>query len=228
MTGRYDRQESLPEIGPEGQRRLRQAGALIVGVGGLGCPVAQYLCGAGIGRLGLVDSDTVSLTNLHRQVLYRESEVGQPKAACAAQHLRDLNSEVEVVAHNCRLDEGNVDELLESYGLVIDGTDNYASRYLIDDAARRHGIPYLYGAVAGMEGQVAVFGYGAAPRYYRDLYPVQPADDGDKSILGPVPAVIGGVMASEAIRLLSGSAPALASRLWSLDIRTMQSFVIDL
>lgn len=217
----------LPEIGESGQKKLRAARVLLVGVGGLGAPISLYLAGAGVGRLGIVDDDVVSVSNLHRQVLYAEAEVGQPKALQAANRLRALNSEVEVVPYACRLTEENAECLIGDYDLVVDGCDNYATRYLIDDVARRQGKPYVYGAVSGYEGQAAVFNVGDSTRHYRDLYPDAPPAPTDRSLVGMTPAVVGGVLAHEVVKIICGYGPTLAGRLWTIDLRTLQSFTLD-
>lgn len=230
MTDRYDRQMALPEIGTEGQKRLRRARVLIVGAGGLGTPVSFALAGAGVGNITLVDDDVVSITNLHRQFLYSEDEAGMPKAECAARRLRALNSEVEVTPHVGRFAEANADSLMRGCDIVMDGTDNYETRRLIDAFAARCGIPYVYGAVSDMSGQVSVFGYGDSPRRYAELYPAMPATADSvaaKAVLGPLPGIVGGVMATEALRILAGSSPVLAARLWTFDLRTMQSCTLD-
>ena len=154
---RYARQIGLPEIGPEGQEKLRKARVLLVGVGGLGAPISLYLAGAGIGCLGIVDDDVVSASNLHRQVLYSKSQVGASKVECAAERLQALNPEIEVKPYAVRFSEDNAEAILKGYDLVVDGCDNYATRYVIDDAARKLGKPYVYGAVSDYEGQVSVF-----------------------------------------------------------------------
>jgi len=140
---RYTRQTGLAEIGEAGQQKLRAASVLIVGVGGLGTPISLYLTGAGIGHLGIVDDDIVSVSNLHRQVLYTEAEVGQPKADCAARRLTALNGEVTVTPYAYRLTEANAEAIITHYDLVVDGCDNYVTRYLLDDVTHRHGIPFI-------------------------------------------------------------------------------------
>lgn len=259
---RYTRQTGLPEIGEAGQEKLRRARVLLVGVGGLGAPISLYLTGAGIGHLGIIDDDVVSVSNLHRQVLYTEEEVGQPKAECAARRLRALNSDVEVTPYACRLTEANAEEIIRQYDLVVDGCDNYATRYLIDDVTARLGIPYIYGAVRGYEGQASVFnlrgggslrggGLHAAefqrasskqcaasqscetankqcPPRYRDLYPTPPPAPTDKSLVGMTPALVGSVLAHEVLKLVCGYGDTLAGRLWTIDLRTLQSFTLDL
>lgn len=228
LAERYSRQTGLPEIGTEGQERLRQARVLLVGTGGLGAPASLYLAGAGVGHLGIMDDDTVSASNLHRQILYTEAEVGLPKAECAARRLRALNSDVEVTAYTCRLTEANARDIIGRYDVVIDGCDNYETRYLMADATAAAGIPYIYGAVCGFEGQAAVFNMGTPPVAYRDLYPVCPPVPADKSIAGMLPGVVGSVLAHEALSLICEYGPALAGRLWSIDLRTMRSFTLDL
>ena len=156
---RYNRQMMLAEIGEEGQVRLARARVLIVGVGGLGSPAALYLAGAGVGHIGLVDSDLVSCDNLHRQVLYTEEDVQQPKALCAARRLRALNNDVDVTAHVARLEPENARRLIEAYDIVLDGCDNYETRYLMDEVCAELRRPYIYGAITPWTGQVSVFTY---------------------------------------------------------------------
>ena len=146
---RYDRQMILPEIGEEGQRKLKQAKVLIVGVGGLGSPIALYLAGAGVGCIGLVDDDVVSISNLQRQVLYSEKELGKPKAICAAERLSALNSETTSQPYPTRLTEENAQEIISQYDIVVDGCDNFPTRYLINDICAKTGKVYVYGAICG-------------------------------------------------------------------------------
>lgn len=154
---RYDRQMILPEIGEDGQQKLKQAKVLIVGVGGLGSPIALYLTGAGVGCIGLVDDDVVSISNLQRQVLYSEKELGKPKATCAAERLSALNSEITIRTYPIRLTEENAQEIISQYDIVVDGCDNFSTRYLINDICAEMGKVYVYGAICGFEGQVSVF-----------------------------------------------------------------------
>jgi len=232
LESRYQRQLLLPEIGEAGQERLRSARVLLIGVGGLGSPIASYLTGAGVGVLGIVDDDKVSLTNLHRQVLYGESLLGRSKAEEAHRRLSDLNNEVKVQAYPCRLTRENAQEIFSGYDLVLDGCDNFATRFLIDDMARVAGIPYIYGAVRGFEGQAAVFGVEERPRYYRNLFPDEAATlampHPGKAIVGMTPAVVGSVMAVQAVLLLCGLPSPLAGKLWTIDLRTMQTFLVEI
>ncbi|MCD8265710.1 MAG: HesA/MoeB/ThiF family protein, partial [Prevotellaceae bacterium] len=214
-------------IGEEGQRKLARARVLLVGCGGLGAPIATYLTAAGVGTLGLMDDDVVSLTNLHRQVLFTEGQVGLGKVACAALRLRLLNSGVVIREHPCRLSPDNADGIISEYDIVADGTDNAASRYLISDVCQRLGKPYVYGSIRGLEGQVAVLCKGRAT--YRTLFPDGDAKlPADKHVLGVTPAVVGSVEASQVIQLICGYGEPLADRLWTIDLRTMQSFTINL
>lgn len=232
MESRYQRQLLLPEIGEQGQSKIARSRVLVVGVGGLGSPIALYLAGAGVGTLGLVDDDVVSLTNLHRQVLYAEQQQGQPKAAEAARRLTALNSEVKVEPHVCRLTAENAAQLIGQYDVVVDGCDNFATRYLIDDACEAVGRPYVYGAVCGFEGQVSVFHAGSPSRRYRDLYPdeasVLAMPHPGKAIVGMTPGVVGSVMAQQVLQLICGYGQPLCGRLWTVDLRTMQSYLLDL
>ncbi len=228
-NGRYERQTALPEVGTEGQERLSKARVLIVGVGGLGSPVALYLAAAGVGTLGLIDGDKVSLNNLQRQVLYTENQIGQPKAMCAAKKLQELNSNICVNAYCYRLDRSNARELVSQYDLVIDGCDNFATRYLLNDTCISLQIPYIYGAIRHLEGQVSVFCYGDNPRTYRELYPDETSMldlPEDKAVMGITPAVTGSIEAGEALKILVGYGEPLIGRLWTIDLRTMQTHIL--
>ena len=230
---RYQRQIALPEIGEEGQALLSQARVLIVGVGGLGSPIALYLAGAGVGCLGLVDDDCVSLSNLQRQILYTEQEVGQPKALCAARRLCQLNSSITIHPYPQRLTAETIDEILCQYDLVVDGCDNFATRFLINDHCAKRGIPYIYGGICGFEGQVSVFpNDGTSRSSYRTLYPDEAATlampHPSKAVIGATPAIVGCVEAAEVIKLICHVGEPLVDRLWTIDLRTMQTYLIDL
>lgn len=229
---RYSRQLSLPEIGESGQQKLCNAKVLIVGVGGLGSPIALYLAGAGVGTLGLVDDDTVSISNLQRQVLYTESEVGRSKVHCAARRLHALNSGIEVRTYPFRLGHENIREVIKEYDIVVDGCDNFATRYLLSDACAVLNKPYVYGAIQGFEGQVSVFCYGKSPKTYRDLYPDEAATLNmpapDNSVIGVTPAIVGSVQANETLKLICNYGEPLAGKLWTTDLRTMQTYILSL
>lgn len=228
---RYDRQRILAEVGDEGLRRLHAARVLIVGVGGLGSPAALYLAAAGVGHVILADDDRVSLDNLQRQILYTEADVGLPKAGCAARRLRDMNSEIGVEAHVLRVGKQNIRTLAEGCAAVVDGCDNFATRYAVGDATAEMGIPYVYGAIGEFEGQVSVFNYGQHPRRYRDLWPDQAAAESysaPKGVMGPTAACTAAVQASETLKIICGYGEVLAGRLWSIDMKTMQTFISEL
>lgn len=225
---RYSRQTGLPEIGPQGQAKISRARVLIVGVGGLGSPISLYLAGAGVGHIGLVDDDVVSPSNLHRQVLYTTAETGQSKAAQAARRLTALNPDVEVTALAVRLTEDNAEEIVSNYDIVVDGCDNYATRYVIDDVCRRLGKPYVYGAVCGFEGQASVFHATPSSPGYRNLYPTPPPPPASKALVGMTPGVVGSILAHETLKLICGYGPTLDGRLWTINLLTMESFTLAL
>jgi molybdopterin/thiamine biosynthesis adenylyltransferase/rhodanese-related sulfurtransferase len=218
---RYARQTILPEIGPEGQEKLHRAKVLIVGAGGLGSPAALYLAAAGVGTIGLVDFDRVDLTNLHRQVLYGTSDVGRPKLEAASERLHELNPEVQLIAHEARLSSENALEILRDYDVVLDGTDNFPTRYLVNDACKLLGKPNVYGSVFRFDGQVSVFATADGP-CYRCLYPDPPPPHlvpncAEGGVLGVLPGVIGTLQATEAIKLITGAGETLAGRLLLFD-----------
>ncbi len=226
---RYNRHIILSEIGEAGQLKLKQAKVLLVGVGGLGSPVSLYLAAAGIGRIGLVDDDVVSESNLQRQVLYKESEIGLPKVSCAARRLKELNSELIVDEYPFRLNETNAEELMAQYDLVMDGCDNFQTRYLLSDTSSRLGKPYIYGAIREFDGQVSVFNLPGG-KTYRDLFPEEdhvPEKTPSKGVLGVLPGVIGCTEASEAIKLITGCGEPLSNKLWTIDLLSMQSYLLE-
>lgn len=224
---RYDRQTILPEIGEEGQKKLLDAKVLIVGVGGLGSPIALYLAGAGVGCIGLVDDDVVSISNLQRQVLYSEKELGKSKAICAAERLSALNSEIKIQPYSTRLTEDNARDIIREYDMVVDGCDNFATRYLINDICIEQGKPYIYGAICGFEGQVSVFNFGKRKKSYRELYPdeeeMKRMPPPPKGVMGITPAVVGSIEATEVLKVIGGFGDVLAGELWTIDLRTLQS-----
>lgn len=228
---RYDRQSILSEVGDEGMRRLRAARVLIVGVGGLGSPAALYLAAAGVGTILLADDDRVSLDNLQRQILYTEEDIASPKAECAARRLRALNGDITVEAYSRRIGRDNIRQFAEGCDAIVDGCDNFATRYAVGDATAEMGIPYVYGAICEFEGQVSVFNYGPHPRSYRDLWPDQADAEGyaaPKGVMGPTAACTAAVQASETLKIICGYGEVLAGRLWSIDMKTMQTFISEL
>lgn len=214
---RYARHFALPEVGPQGQRRLKESRVLVVGAGGLGSPAALYLVAAGVGELGIVDPDRVELSNLQRQVLHGTSRVGALKVDSAGERLRDLNPHVRITPYPVRLDPSNALEILRPYHLIVDGSDNLPTRYLINDACLVLEKPWIYGAVEGWEGQVAVFGVPGGP-CYRCLFREPPPPGlvptcAQVGVLGAVPGVVGSLQAVEALKLLLGVGESLAGRL---------------
>ena len=228
---RYSRQTMLPEIGPAGQERLRAARVLIVGLGGLGAPVATYLAGAGMGHIALCDPDTVSLSNLQRQTLYVEADLGKPKAECALRRLKALNSEISFTAVPEGITPENALRRLEGCDLVVDCTDNFATRYLIDDTCAAAGRPWVYGAIGEFCGQVAVMNLLPRPRRLTDLFPDREELLGrpriTMGVLGAVPGTIGAIQACEAIKVITGCGEPLAGRLFFLDLLSLRSEIID-
>ncbi len=220
---RYLRHLALPGVGESGQLRLRGAGVLVVGAGGLGSPAAFYLAAAGVGRIGLVDDDRVDRSNLQRQILHTDAMCGAAKLESAHQRLSALNPDIAIELHRLRLDRDNAEAILSGYDLIVDGSDNFPTRYLINDLCIRLARPMVYGAVQHFAGQVAVFaaGDGVSP-CYRCLFPHPPAADdapncAEAGVLGVVPGVIGCLQASEAIKWLLGAGQPLTGRLLRFD-----------
>lgn len=224
-VARHARHLSLPEVGLEGQRRLTASSVLIVGAGGLGSPAALYLAAAGVGRLGLIDNDAVELSNLQRQILHSTKDVGTPKVLSAQASLRALDPGVVVEVYHERLNPNNVLDRLAGWDLVIDGTDNLPTRYLIDDACSLLGLPWVYGSVFRFEGQVSLFNFNGGP-CYRDLFPDPPPAEAvpscaEAGVLGVLPGMIGVLQATEAIKVLIGMPPSLSGSLLLYDAKSM-------
>ncbi len=218
---RYSRQIIIPEIGISGQRRLKNARVLVIGAGGLGAPALLYLAAAGVGTLGIIDDDVVDLGNLQRQVIHSTNTVGQPKTESAAARIKELNPLVTVIKHNERLDVSNAVGLFGQYDLILDGTDNFATRYLVNDAAALAAKPYIWGSILRFDGQVSVFWDAKGPNY-RDLYPTPPPPGtvpscAEGGVFGVLCSQIGSVMVAEAIKLITGVGRSLLGRLLVLD-----------
>ena len=220
-TLRYSRHLILPHVGPEGQRRLKAGRVLLVGAGGLGSPAAMYLAAAGVGTLGVVDFDRVDVTNLQRQVIHGTSDIGRPKLDSARDHVREINPHVTVQAHPVRLTSANAREVVRGYDVVIDGTDNFPTRYLVNDACVLEGKPCVYGSILRWEGQASVFWAGRGP-CYRCLF-AEPPPPGlvpscaEAGVLGVLPGIVGCVQALEAVKLLLGAGDVLVGRLLLFD-----------
>ncbi len=229
INERYERQISLDEIGVSGQLKISNSHVLIVGVGGLGCPVAIYLVAAGVGHIGLVDDDCVSLNNLQRQILYSEDDIGLNKVDCAYNRLKLLNREIDISVYNCKINHDNATDIISKYDIVVDATDNFATRYLLADVCCNLNKTLVHGAVCGFSGQVSVFapnGYS-----YRNLFPEEEQMlqlKPDKRVIGVTPAVVASVQASEVLKIITDSGNSLTNKLWTVDLLTMQTNIINL
>ena len=212
---RYNRQIILPELGEEGQQRIQRAKVLIVGVGGLGSPVALYLTGAGVGTIGLMDDDVVSISNLQRQILYSEAEVGMPKAIQAKKRLEALNSSIQINAYPNRLTTENAAGIISQYDIVVDGCDNFATRYLINDTCVQLGKIYVYGAIRAFDGQVSVFNYQGGPDY-RHFFPDEDEmlsmPHPPKGVLGVTPGIVGCTEETEVLNKKGGYGEVLSGK----------------
>lgn len=217
---RYSRHIILSEVGGRGQKKLLGARVLMIGAGGLGSPAALYLAAAGVGTLGIVDFDEVDLSNLQRQILHHVHDVGRPKVASAAETIGDMNPDVRVVPHAVRLTSANIMELFADYDIIVDGCDNFATRYLINDACVLGGKPNVHGSIFRFEGQATVFAPGKG--CYRCLYPAPPPPGmvpscQEAGVLGVLPGVVGTIQAIETIKLILGIGDSLAGRLLLFD-----------
>jgi molybdopterin/thiamine biosynthesis adenylyltransferase len=215
---RYARHIILPGIGGEGQRALMDARVLVIGAGGLGSPAAMYLAAAGVGTIGLVDFDTVELSNLQRQLLHDTADVGRPKVESATDRIIDLNPNVEVIPHRTLLSSENAFDVLGRYDVIVDGTDNFPVRYLVNDASQMLGKPLVYGSIYQWEGQASVFLPGQEAPCYRCLFPEPPPPGtvpscAEGGVFGVLPGIIGSIQAVEAIKLVLGVGESLAGRL---------------
>ena len=222
---RYSRHLILPEVGVAGQQRLKAARVLVIGAGGLGAPLALYLAAAGVGTLGLVDSDFVEVSNLQRQIIHSSEDIDRPKTASARDKILALNPAARVVTHNTRLTGKNALAILGQYDLVADGTDNFQSRYLINDACVLLGIPNVYASILQFEGQASVF-YAKEGPCYRCLYPAPPPPGlvpscGEAGVMGVLPGILGSIQAAEVIKLIVGGAQGLVGRLLLVDAWSM-------
>lgn len=234
---RYARHLSLPEIGLEGQVRLKEARVLVVGAGGLGSPVLLYLAAAGVGHIGIIDGDVVDVSNLQRQVLYTMEEVGKPKAESAKKRLEALNPYIEIIAYPFALMRENALKIIKEYQIIVDGTDNFATRYLVNDACVIAGKMNVYASISRFEGQVAVFNAlnedGTRGPNYRDLFPTPPMPGAtlncaEEGVLGVLPGIIGAMQASEVIKLVTDFGETLAGKVALFDAGSFSLRVIKL
>lgn len=229
---RYNRHLLLPQIGDDGQRRLKNAAVLCVGAGGLGSPILMYLAAAGVGRIGIVDDDAVAEHNLQRQVIHATSTVGTPKVSSAANRLHELNPHITIEPLQMRVTADNALELLANYDVVVDGTDNFESRYLLNDACTLLGMPYVWGSVYRFEGQASVFFAGHGP-CYRCAFPLPPPPAFAPScetggVLGVLCATIGAIQATEVVKLITGTGDALVGRILTHDSLAMEQRTIPI
>jgi molybdopterin/thiamine biosynthesis adenylyltransferase/rhodanese-related sulfurtransferase len=223
---RYSRHLIMPEVGMEGQLKLKQAKVLCIGTGGLGAPLGLYLAAAGVGRIGLVDFDKVDDSNLQRQILFSTKDVGRPKIEAAADRLRGLNPEIQIDTFDTHLSSENALEILKDYDIVVDGTDNFPTRYLVNDACVLLKKPNVYGSIFRFEGQATIFGYPEGP-CYRCLYPEPPPPGlvpscAEGGVLGVLPGIVGAIQAAETLKLIIGKGDSLVGRLLLFDALAMR------
>lgn len=221
---RYSRHVIMDDIGPAGQAALLDGSVLVVGAGGLGSPVIQYLAAAGVGTIGIVDDDEVERSNLQRQIVHGDADVGEPKVDSARRYVEALNPDVDVRTHRTRLDRSNVDELITDYEVVVDASDNFSTRFLVNDACTLAGIPFAHGAIFRFEGQITTFEYGSP--CYRCLFPQAPPegtipDCATAGVLGVLPGTVGCIQATEVIKLLLDHGRSLDGRLLVYDAADM-------
>ncbi|WP_454058970.1 ThiF family adenylyltransferase [Elizabethkingia ursingii] len=233
---RYQCQIALPGFGISSQESLKNAKVLIVGMGGLGCPSSQYLASSGIGTIGIVDDDIVSLSNLHRQILYTPEDIGLPKVEVAARRLQQQNPSVNIIPLNFRITSENVIDIIQEYDLIIEGTDNFETKYLLNDACVLTGKPLIYGAIYQHEGQVSLWNVlqndGTYSPNYRDVFPdveeSQVPNCREGGVIPTLAGIIGCMQANEAIKYLTGSENLLSGKLWMLSVMTGKTQVIKL
>lgn len=203
---RYNKQMMLPEIGESGQKKIKNAKVLMIGAGGLGCPILQYLATAGVGTIGIIDFDKVELPNLHRQILYSENHIGLSKVVTAKKVLAELNPHIKIIPFDEKLAQNNCESIFESFDLIIDGSDNFDTRYLVNDTCVKMNKPLIYGSILKFEGQVAVFNH-KGNKNLRDLFPEPPSPEdvpncSMNGVMGTLPGIIGVIMANEALKLI--------------------------
>lgn len=228
---RYQRQLILPEIGVAGQLKLQAAKVLVIGAGGLGCPVLQYIAAAGVGNVGIADGDVVEESNLQRQILYTSADLNKPKAVVAKTRIEQLNPFIKVETHTVYIDKENALEIIKPYDVVVDGSDNFATRYLVNDACVMLNKPLVFGSIYKFEGHVSVFNYNDGPTY-RCLFPEPPGPDEVPNcaaigVVASLPGIIGTVQANEVIKIITQQGEVLSGKLWVLDVATMQTQMLQ-
>lgn len=230
---RFERQVILNGLGIEGQSKLRSSSVLVIGAGGLGSPILLYLAAAGVGKIGVVDGDRVALSNLNRQVLFGEKDLGKNKAEIAVRYFQEKYSDIQWEVFPEMIRNDNAEELISGYDLIIDGTDNFPTRYLVNDACVLLEKPLVFGAIYQHEGQVSVFNHGPSACTYRDLYPQMPAateipNCAETGVLGVLPGIIGNLMALEAIKVIAGYGNPLVNRVLFFNSLTSQSYEVEI
>jgi len=225
LDERYTRQINLPEIGVEGQKKLKESSIVVIGAGGLGSPALLYLAAAGIGNITIVDGDVVEASNLHRQILYNESDIGTKKSETAAKKLIDLNSQINVNVISEFLNEENAEEIIANHDILIDGSDNIPTRYILDDVCRKKRIPWIHASIHRFEGQIACFNISGSAGY-RDLFPDPSAAENvpncaEAGVLGVLPGIIGTIQATQALKLCLGIGEDLANKVLIIDTKSM-------
>ncbi len=232
---RYARHLIIPDFNIDGQRKLKAGRVLVIGTGGLGAPLLQYLAAAGVGHLGIVDFDVVEDSNLQRQVLFTTHDIGRPKVEVAAERLRAQNPHIEIATYNTRFTSDNALDIMKGYDVVADGTDNFATRYLVNDAAVLTGIPNVYASIFRFDGQVSVFNYrkpdGEIGPNYRDMFPEPPPPGlvpncAEGGVIGVLPGIVGSLQANEVIKVITGVGEPLAGRLFLFDALTFQTKIL--
>ncbi|SFA46095.1 adenylyltransferase and sulfurtransferase [Pedobacter suwonensis] len=235
-AARYNRQIILKGFGEEAQQKLLRAKVLVIGAGGLGCPALQYLAAAGIGHIGIIDDDAISLSNLHRQILFTTADIGKLKVEVAAKRLQEMNPQIGIIRHPIRLQKNNTLDILSRYDYILDGTDNFESRYLISDACALLNKPLIFAAVSGFEGQLAIFNVPdqlTPGTNYRDLFPVPPGKDevpncSENGIIGVLPGILGTMAAAETIKLIAKVGLPLTNRILNYNLLTQEQYTISI
>ncbi|MDT0685940.1 HesA/MoeB/ThiF family protein [Autumnicola psychrophila] len=228
---RYLRHILLEEIGEAGQLKLKQAKVLVIGAGGLGCPALQYLTAAGVGKIGIIDDDVVDVSNLQRQILFSEKNVGEPKVIVAKNRLQEMNSSIEIVTYKKRLSAKNALDLFSGYDIIVEGSDNFTTKYLANDAAVLAGRPLIFGSIFKFDGQVSVFNYHDGPTY-RCLFPESGAAEempscSEVGVLGILPGIIGNLQANEVLKMILGIGNVLSGKLLLFDALEMQFQILS-
>ncbi|ATP55961.1 thiamine biosynthesis protein ThiF [Pedobacter ginsengisoli] len=229
---RYNRQILLPEVGIEGQQKLKAAKVLVIGAGGLGCPVLLYLAAAGVGKIGVIDHDTVDESNLHRQILFNTTDVGKSKADTSVNKLQLLNPHIDFVSYPFKITLNNANSIVQDYDLVVDGSDNFPTRYLVNDTCVALNKPLVFGSIFKFEGQVSVFNYNGGTDY-RSLFPEPPPADkvpncDEGGVIGSLPGIIGSYMANETIKLICGFGELLSGKLLMVNVLDNSSLILNI